>query len=386
MRFNFRLFFYHLYHSFFKSDNTPGRLSLKRLSVLAFIFLVYPVWHLYLRLGYLLDKVLFPAYKDTEIREPIFVIGNFRSGTTFLHRLLLQDERFTCLKAGEIYFAPAVSHRRLLNGLKKVSRALGSPIRWVMDRFNQAIMEYSYMHKTGLDKYEEDSQLLFHIWSSYNLFAIFPFPRLAKQYIYYDQMASEGQKERDMRYYKEILKRHVYISGGKRYISKNPDFSPMVETLMEYFPDAKFINIVRPPIDMISSTINMWANHWKTFGTPREDYPLKEVLIEHAKHWYRYPHQRLKTLPQDRYAVVNFLDFVQNPKKEVEQIYQQFSIPMSEEYARILEEAKEESRNHKSRSYPLVEMGLEKEQVDQDFLDSLHEYQFNILDQEPEKI
>jgi hypothetical protein len=32
----------------------------------------------------------------TVIQPPLFIIGHWRSGTTFLHELLLLDERFTC--------------------------------------------------------------------------------------------------------------------------------------------------------------------------------------------------------------------------------------------------------------------------------------------------
>ena len=47
-----------------------------------------------------LDPLLFPGLRRTEIREPVFVIGHGRSGTTHLHDLLYQDEeRFSCRRS-----------------------------------------------------------------------------------------------------------------------------------------------------------------------------------------------------------------------------------------------------------------------------------------------
>jgi hypothetical protein len=36
-----------------------------------------------------LDRIAFPGYRQQPIDRPIFIVGNPRSGTTFLHRLLL---------------------------------------------------------------------------------------------------------------------------------------------------------------------------------------------------------------------------------------------------------------------------------------------------------
>ncbi len=368
MPFNFRHALEYVYYSFFRAKSTPARLSGKRILFLSVIFLLYPLWQLYLRLGYYLDEILFPAYRQQTIDSPIFIVGNFRSGTTFLHHLLLRDRDATALKTWEIYFAPSILYRKVFRAFIKISRMIGSPVRWLVKEINKPIESYMYMHETGIDKIEEDSHIFYHVWSSYNLFALFPFPELAERYIYYDQKVSPEQKERDFGYYREILRRHVYLNGGKRYISKNPDFSPAVKTIQEFFPDAKFINIVRDPADVVPSTINMWATHWHTFGSPREAYPLKETLIEHAKHWYAYPHEQLRSLPDDRYVVIDFEDFVHNPKKVIEDVYERFGMRISPCYARILEEAIFHSRHYQSdHTYSLEDMGLDEALIHREF-------------------
>lgn len=375
---NFRDYFKTIGASLFDAENTPARLSGKRWVVIIFLFLIYPVWVLYLGLGNLLDEILFPGYRDQEVSEPIFIIGNFRSGTTFLHRLLLRDERFTGTRTWEIYFAPSITYRKVINRVRKISRTLGSPIRWIVNRFDRSLNDYSYMHKTGMRQFEEDSHFFYHIWTSYNLFALFPFPELFRKYIHYDQRVPQERRSLEISYYHSLIKRHIHYHQGKRYISKNPDFSPMVETILEEFPDARFINIVRDPRDMVPSTINMWANHWHTFGSPREDYPLQEVLLEHMEHYYRYPHQVLGDLPPDRYAVIHFADFVTNPEQVIGDLYDQFGLTVSPDYRKILQEETIRSRSYQSNhDYSLSEMGLEEEEIARRFLPALRNYPFS---------
>ena len=97
--------------------------------------------------------------------------------------------------------------------------------------FNRIVEKEAYMHKIGLTEVEEDGQVLFQIWSSFDLIAFFPFSKLVKKYIYYDDQIPDDIKKRDMRYYSEIVKKHVYAHGGRRYISNNPSYSPKVKTL-----------------------------------------------------------------------------------------------------------------------------------------------------------
>ena len=366
---NIKLFFKTIYISFFKSKGTPGRLTPKRFFVLLFIFLFYPFWQFSIRFAYGLDNLFFPHLKDQDIQQPIFIIGNFRSGTTLLHRLLAKDERTTGMHSWEIYIAPSVIQRKFIHWVMKVNRLIGNPIDHLLKAFDKALQEYSYMHPTGLKEIEEDSHVMLHIWSTYNLFAFFPFPELIHNYIYYDDQIPEDQKKNDMAYYREVLKRHVYANGGKRYISKSPTFSAKVRTLHQQFPDAKFINLVRSPRNVIPSSVSMYSNHWRTYGDPEEEYPkpASKVIMEQARHWYIYPHRYLKNLPENQYMLVQYDDLTADPEGTITQIYHQLEIEMTPEYREILHAESERSKNYKSsHSYSLGKMGLSDNQIDKE--------------------
>ena len=368
MRFNLKLYLKTIKFAFFKSEGTPGRLSPKRFFINLFIFLFWPAWILSMRIAYLFDNLFYPDHQDQDVKEPVFIVGNFRSGTTFLHRLLTKDDQSTSFTSFELYMAPSVVGRKFYRWLLKVNYAIGNPARWVIGLFNRIVEKEAYMHKIGLDEAEEDGQVLFHVWSSFDLLAFFPFPKLIKKYIYYDDQVPADVKKRDMDYYSEIVRKHIYAHGGKRYISKNPSYSPKVKTLHQYFPDAKFINIVRNPLQVIPSTISLYSKHCQTYGDPENEYNLQETVIEHSKHWYLYPHQYLKSLPSNQYVRVLYKDLVADPEGTIRDIYQRFNFEIRPEFAEILRAEAEKAKSYKSKhSYSLKKMGLSKQRIQREF-------------------
>ena len=98
MHYNFRLFWRTFYRSFFASKNTPARLVKKRIAFLALFYLIWVPGSLVHWFCFWLDDIFFPAHKTQPIEKPLFILGNLRSGSTFLHRLLSRDsETFTSL-------------------------------------------------------------------------------------------------------------------------------------------------------------------------------------------------------------------------------------------------------------------------------------------------
>ena len=378
MPFNIRQYLTDFYYSLFRSKGTPARLSVKRITMLTFLFFAFPIWNLYIRIGYALDKVLFPDLKHLYTPDPIFIIGNYRSGSTFFHRLLLRDSQFTCLKAWEIYFAPALSHRKLIRFILKISSKVGGPVQKAVQAFDKLLNDIYPMHQTGLYTYEQDSQLFYHTWSSLNVFAIFAFPVLARRYIYYDQAVPDRERRRQFDYYKNVITRHIFIHPGKRYLAKNPDFTPAVETLLEQFPNARFINMVRPPEEMLPSAINLWASNWRAYGNPGETFPYIGVVKEYARHWCYYPHKILSKLGPDRYQVVHFHNLINDPKSEVLRIYDQFGLDISEDMLQVLNDETIVSRKEYG-GYPLDEMGLEENELKEEFSPILEDYNLDLV-------
>ncbi|MGZ9223832.1 MAG: hypothetical protein ACXW4Q_17135, partial [Anaerolineales bacterium] len=104
MHYNFKLFWRTSYRSFFASKGTPARLTRKRITFLLLFYLIWPLGSLMHWFFFFLDDILFPGHKTQPIEKPLFILGNLRSGSTFLHRLLSRDSAtFTSLTTWDIY-------------------------------------------------------------------------------------------------------------------------------------------------------------------------------------------------------------------------------------------------------------------------------------------
>ena len=159
MRFNLKLYLETIYYAFFKTEGTPAKLSPKRFFINLFIFLFYPLWQLSIRAAYLLDNLFYRDHLNQEVKEPVFIVGNFRSGTTLLHRMLVKDDQSTSLSSWELYLAPSVIGRFFYRWLMKVNFAIGNPARWIIGIFDRIVAKEEYMHKIGLNEAEEDGQV-----------------------------------------------------------------------------------------------------------------------------------------------------------------------------------------------------------------------------------
>jgi omega-hydroxy-beta-dihydromenaquinone-9 sulfotransferase len=145
MIFNFRLFWRLTVRSFFRSAGTNGPLNRNRFIVL---LLFYPVWGSLTLLGWLgfaLDDVFFSAYRKQVVEKPLFIVSNFRSGSTFVQRTLVRDEAtFTGMRTGDIYLMPSITQRRIFSllarvdavfrpHLRKIAAAARRPLPWPIE-------------------------------------------------------------------------------------------------------------------------------------------------------------------------------------------------------------------------------------------------------------
>jgi len=172
MLFNFKLLYRVIYRSLFHTRGTHARLTPKRLCVLLIIAVLYSVMEITSWIGFFLDNILFPGFRWQAVRQPVFIIGVPRSGTTFLHRLLERDEdHFTSLKTWEILFAPSVTQKIFFKALGAFDSLCGGYLyRLLIATEKRLFKDLSSIHPASLFEAEEDAMILLHIFSLYLLF------------------------------------------------------------------------------------------------------------------------------------------------------------------------------------------------------------------------
>ena len=394
MTFNYRLFVKQLFFSVFKTRNTNARLTPKRVRVLALFSILFPFFWSFGMFCLLLDHLLFGGFRRQEIKKPVFILGNFRSGSTLLHRLLSRDSyNFITIKSWEIYAAPSISQRKFFRGLKLFERLFGSPFLNRLKSWEERELKQIKIHRTGIWEPEEDEGLFLYIWYSLFVWFFFPDALESARIHHFDEAYSGPVKRRFMRFYRACIKRHLYAHlpskarppkrcpskrrPSKLYLTKNPSLTGRVDALLTHFPDAKIIYLVRNPLDTVSSQMGWFSFTWHYFADPVERYPFQKLLLDMAHHWYHYPPKRLEQEPEERYAVVTFDQLTQNLEEVVTDIYHRFDLELTDAFRAIIHEAGEHSRAYSSKhSHALQYAGLDPERIIEEFEDIFDRYGF----------
>lgn len=378
MYFDLLAFFRYNFKAFFLTGGKNYRLTPKRFLILiAWLILFIPneiIYHLFL----LLDEILFPRYRKVEIKKPVFIIGNPRSGTTFLHRIMDKDkENFTSFKVWELIFAPSITQRKLIWVIIKFARLLGAPVQKILQHLNKRITKRTKTHAVRIDAAEEDDHVLIHGWCSPTLWALYPIPEEILPHFYFDRDIPREQQDRVMKLYKNMLQRHVYAHGGKlTLLSKNPNQSGKIESLLRFFPDARFINLARNPLETVPSMMDFMAAGWQIFCSPLEPYPHQDEFFKVMGYYYRYPMDFFKDRPDTCYFI-RYDHLVHDPERMVKEVYDFLDIDPSEEYLNILHNEAERSRSYQSEHvYSLESMGLTTEQIVNSFSCVFDFYEF----------
>ena len=384
MRYNFRLFWRTFYRSFFDHKNTPARLTFKRLKFLLFFYFVWIPGALIHWFFFFLDDILFPAYKTQPIEKPLFILGNLRSGSTFLHRLLSRDsETFTSLTIWEIFLTPSVTQKKITRLVSRLDHKLGGHLhRWLYE-FDRGTLRKYKIHPISFFQPEEDGNILFHIWDSWWVSFLFPFRDEMPDYEHFDEALSTEHKHRVMAFYKSMLQRHLYATGKKYFVAKNPAFSPKIATLKEFFPDARIIYLVRNPLDMLPSTISMINYARRVFTEPKEKWLYVDEIVEMTKHWYHYPLKYLDSHPSPRHLTLNFEDLIQRPEQVLRSFYEQFGYPQQPGLDVIVDQAVKETLSFRSdHVYSYKEMGFTREQIVEIYKDIFNRFGFDARENE----
>lgn len=264
-------------------ENAP--LSVPRLAVLA----LFPVFLLLqiLQIAFLaVDHLLFPRFRDTPIKRPVFVIGVPRSGTTFLHRRLAADSAFTAPQTWEVLGAPSISLRYVVRTCARIDRALGAPVargtRWLAERWVSSVSE---VHPVGIRDAEEDYLGLLPAGGCFFAYLLFPHAAWFRSLAHLDTLP-EARRERLLQAYHRLLQRQVYAHAGAQLLSKNAAFASWGPYLRNRYPDAVFVICIRAPEEALASQLTSLRDARAAFASFPEDAVLEAEFVGFYQDWY----------------------------------------------------------------------------------------------------
>ena len=242
--------------------------------------------------------------------EPLFLLGFWRSGTTLLHNLLAMDPRWGFVNTyqaalPDVFLAGQRRIRGLLESQLPENRGIDNiPVDFAMPQEEEIAM----MCTSGMSPYV-----------SLN------FPRNADgtlNYLFLDQRVTQRDRDHWRRKYLHLLKAASLNMGDRPLLIKSPSNTSRISTLLELFPDARFVYIQRNPYDTLRSYIHLLRlmNNWHAFQ--RVDF---EELLQRQVRVYRemalaYLDQR-ELIPSGRLVEIRYEALEQDKVGQIRQLY-----------------------------------------------------------------
>ena len=351
--------------SLFPRKDDPVRLSAFRLLatfVLTPMCVVLWAGHY---IGFLFDEIFFRGYRQVRVTKPLFVVGPPRSGTTFLHRALARDKAtFTSFTLGEMVFAPSITEKKLWSILALLDRALGAPVsRRIKKAEARGLADLNEMHWVSFFEPEEDYVLLAYLFANQLLIAMFPFPDLLGHLWRFDEATPHATRRRVLRFYEQCVQRHLYHHGeDKVFLSKNPYFTPMIRSLHEHFPDARFVCNVREPSESLPSMLALWKVFYGSFKNNPDHYLARDFVVDYMVDFYERVDHAMETLPSNHIVTVPYPALIKNTHATVRSLYKDLGYHFSEAFDEQLAEESSRTDIHKSkRRYVVADFDLEPE-------------------------
>jgi hypothetical protein len=182
-----------------------------------------------------------PGILRQPIERPIFITGLPRSGTTFLHRLLLEDpDNRAPLVWQTIYPYPPGRGRDTRP--TRVARQLRA--------FERLAPEFRGLHPLDATSPQECSEITAHVFRSLRFDSNYRIPS-------YRHWLDQAGHEPAYRFHRRFLQHLQNQASGGRWVLKCPDHLFSLDAIRTVYPDARLVFVHRDPVKVLLSVAKL---------------------------------------------------------------------------------------------------------------------------------
>ena len=172
--------------------------------------------------------------EQTHVPDPVFILGHWRSGTTLLHNLMARDPQFATPNMYQVLFP----HHFLLT-----EHVIGPLTSWLLPKtrpMDDVAVNWSAPQE------DELAICILSLLSPYLMTCVHH-----RDDVFEDHLDLLSLSEKQRRYWKQtllgFLKKVMIRNPGRQLLLKSPSHTFRIRTLLELFPRARFVHIVRNP-------------------------------------------------------------------------------------------------------------------------------------------
>ena len=247
-------------------------------------------------------------------RPPLFILGHWRSGTTHLHDLLACD-RAQFQFANTYRVVDPLTFLTTENLATRMFSWLVPPKR-PMD--NMALSFASPQE-------DEFAPLLMSLCSLY-LGISFP----ARQDHYERQLSFRGADPAEVAAWKDAFLtfcKKLSLNDSRTLLLKSPPHTARIRTILEIFPDARFVHIHRDPYRVFQSQRHFFDTAgWYTYLQRPDLDAIDEGILTRHETMYDAYFEDLSLIPEGRFCEISFDALEADPLGQVGAIYDQLGL------------------------------------------------------------
>ncbi len=280
--------------------------------------------------------------------KPIFILGHWRSGTTFLHRLLALNPLFAYPNAIDIY-RPAsllINREKYEARLKRMAEKK-RPMDNVRVSYNSPAEEEFAIAVMSLR-----SPLLGWV-----------FPRNERYYNQYLTFTNASENDRGVwkQNYLLYLKKIVLKNKKEFLVLKSPANTGRIRLLLQLFPEAKFIHIRRNPYAVFLSMRKLYRKTVLTSQLQQRNMNTinKSIVVNYKKIYHSF-FRDWDLIPEHNRFDLAFEDLEKAPKEKITEIYHYLNLPGFDLQEPILEKYLTSLKAYKKNQFPELPTEIKK--------------------------
>jgi hypothetical protein len=274
---------------------------------------------------WLLEIILYQKKVNRHVikHPPIFIIGHWRSGTTFLHQLLVQNKTVAYLNFYQAVFPKIflITEKYFKPILQKIVSHRGLNIPY----FNRIAFNWNF-------PCEEETALL-SLNSIHSSYWAYVFPKNAEEWFDKKLFKQNGWTND----YLHLIKKISFGNNGKQLILKSPSNTARIPEILTLFPEAKFIYLERDPCEIYYSHLRLWRENIKNFALHKmsEDELDHIIISTYCKIKKKYNNDKA-LIPASHLYEISYETLVRNHHEEIKKIWNYLNLHQTVDQDKVL--------------------------------------------------
>jgi hypothetical protein len=293
------------------------------------------------------DRELYPGIAQQEIRQPLFIVGLPRSGTTLLHTLLAADPEHRVPLTWEVMTPSPPTGEDRRQRIRRANQSCNC-LNWLAPTFRR-------VHPLGAELPQECVGLMTPTFLSDQFDTMYYVPSYRAWFLQQDLLPA-------YQYHRRFLQHLQFRLSASRWVLKAPTHMFALPTLLSVYPDALFVHAHRAPLEAMASVSSLITILRRVFSNAVDPFVVCREAIQYWSDTLERFLQERDRLESRRICDLAYSEIRGQPINAIRRIYDYFgwSLTRDAEQRMHLVLANQPREQHGFHRYNLSQFGIQK--------------------------